>query len=268
MSVREIPETVAAGSAAAVYADIRRVFGVPFVPLVYRVLATQPRRLEAIWAELGPNLGSDDAQCAARTLNPPPAPGVAVQPVQHDGVTLDIDAAVATLQAFRHTNSLNIIGLAALLQGVEAAEPRGRTPSALRANESTLPMVDLQALPDSTLALLEEMSAAIVGTEQPIVIPSLLRCFAHDERLLTILWEAIRECVESPEFANRASAIEAKARTIATELPYRTTRLEHQETRQLVERFVGTISAMIVVGDLLEAVILDLASRRDSRELG
>lgn len=261
--VREIPEAAATGTVAAVYADIRRVLGVPFVALVYRVLACEPDRLEAIWADLGPNLGSDVAGRAAKRLVATPLSGIAVQLRGEDGVDLDAAAAMATLGAFRHTNTLNVIGLSALLEGVSAPRAPGPAPSTWRRDQTTLPMADLVALPRSTIALLEEMSAPIAGSERPIVIPSLFRHFAHDERLLALIWATIRPRVEGADFSNATAAIHGEARTIASSLPYRVARVEDEETRALVARFIGTISAMIVVGGLMEVAISGLKGRRD-----
>ena len=95
--VKEIPEATATGVVAALYADIRRVLGVPLVALVFRVLACEPARLEAIWADLGPNLGSDVvARAASRVVDKRPARG-AVRRGAHR-LNLDSAVAVATLR--------------------------------------------------------------------------------------------------------------------------------------------------------------------------
>ena len=252
--VEEIPEATATAPVAAVYADIRRVLGVPFVALVFRVLACEPDRLEAIWADLGPNLGSDFAsQAASRLVVKPPA-GLGVRR-SADGVTLDTVAAAATLRTYRHTNTLNAIGLAALLDGVEGPLAPGPAGSARRTGETILPMADLAALPRCTIALLEEMSAPIAGQERPIVIPSLFRHFAQDQRLLEFIWTTIRPYIEDSHFSGATAMIGQEARRIASALPYRVRRIEDIESRRIAQRFSRTIPAMIVVGGLVELAI-------------
>ncbi len=260
--VGEIPEAAAAGTVAAVYADIRRVLGVSFVPLVYRVLACESDRLEGIWADVAPNLGDEITVRAAGKLGATPASSAAGRPPESDLSDARTAAAVATIGAYRRSNALNLIGLSALGDGISAPRASAPVPSARPRSRSILPMADLAVLPRSTIALLEEMSAPIAGAERPIVIPSLFRHFAHDERLLADIWTAIRPQVATPDFANATSAIRVEARAIASSLPYRIARVENENTRRIVERFIATISAMIVAGGLLEAAISH-PTRRD-----
>jgi hypothetical protein len=252
--IGEIPESSATGSVADVYADIRRVLGVPFVALIYRVLASEPDRLESIWSDLGPNLASEVARGAARTLAaPPPRPIVAGR--APDGLALDVVAAVATLEAFRHGNALGAIGLSALLQGVDGPRAPNRGPSAPRPFSNLLPMADLASLPGTTLDLLERMSAPVAGPERPIVIPSLFRYFAHDRRVLEFVWETIQPVVEDPAFFGATAAIRTAAGMAASSLPYRVRAAEDPETRRIADRFVTTIPAMIIVSRLIEDAI-------------
>ena len=253
--VEEVPEAIATGAVAAVYADIRRVLGVPFVALVFRVLASEPGRLEAIWADLGPNLGSDVAARAAKRLVVQPPANLGLRRGGH-GPNLDSAAAVATLRAYHHTNALNLIGLAALLDGVEGPRAPGHAPSAQRPEETILPMADLSALPRRTVALLEEMSAPIAGPERPIVIPSLFRHFAHDHPDLEFIWTTIRAQVEAPDFSEGTAVTVRRARRLASSLPFRVRRVEDPESRRIAERFTRTIAAMLVVGSLVELALV------------
>lgn len=51
-TVRPIEESEATGKAAEVFADIKATKGIDFVPLFWRVLATQPDHLELVWSRL------------------------------------------------------------------------------------------------------------------------------------------------------------------------------------------------------------------------
>ena len=252
----EVAEAEAAGSVAAVYADIRRVLGVPLVALVYRVLASRPGRVEAIWAELAPNLGSEVVRHGAPALGSHGDRAVAsLRLPSAEGAARDRAAAAATLRAFRHTNSVNVIGLTALREGVAGPTARVPAPSAPAVVREVLPMADLEALPASTVRLLERMSEPIAGGERPLVIPSLFRYFAHDERLLTLIWGVLEPFVGGRGFAAATAAVRAEAGKLATVLPHRVTRVDDTETRAVVERFLRTIPAMIVTGSLIEALL-------------
>lgn len=251
----EIAEQAATGSVAATYADIRRVTGVPFVVFVYRVLATRPGRLEAVWAELAPNLASAEGRAARAELEAPPTPaGLAgIPPLPHAAVAaacLEPAAVAATLAGFRRTNAANVVGLWALLDGVAGREPAPPGPAAGAASTLPpgLPLADLAALPPTTVALLEEMSVPVAGGEAPVLVPSLFRCFAHDEALLRELWSALRPALADPSFVPAVGALAARGRALAQLLPYRVSLLDDEEARSVTGRFLRAIPAMLLVG--------------------
>lgn len=51
-TVRPVSESEAVGKVADVYADIKRVKGIDFIPNFWRVLATNPDHLETVWTRL------------------------------------------------------------------------------------------------------------------------------------------------------------------------------------------------------------------------
>ena len=51
-TVRPVPEEEATGKVAEMYADIKATKGIESVPLLWRVLATNPDNLELIWTRL------------------------------------------------------------------------------------------------------------------------------------------------------------------------------------------------------------------------
>lgn len=254
----EIPEGAATGSVAATYAEIRRVTGVPFVVFVYRVLATQPGRLERSWAELAPNLASAEGRAARAELEAaaPPAAAGPLRPLPAGAVAaagVDLAAVTATLAGFRRANAANSVGLWALLDGVagRAPAPPGPVPAADPLPPG-LPLADLAALPPATVAVLEEMSAPVAGDEPPLLVPSMFRTFAHDEALLRALATALRPALESPAFRPAVEALAARGRELAQSLPHPVTRLDDAEARRVVERFLRAIPAMLLTGSLIE----------------
>ncbi len=265
--LHEIAEGAATGSTAATYADIRRVTGVPFVVFIYRVLATQPGRLERVWADIGPNLGSAAGRAAmaevvraadrgaaglAGVVVPLPAAALAA-------CDLDGAAVAATLEGFRRANSANVVALWALLDGVAGdPAPAGPAPAAADMAPDGLPMADLALLPAETLALLEEMSRPVAGDALPILIPSLWRTFAHDAALLALLWSALRPALESESLPPAVAALSAHGRGLAQGLPFRVRRLDDEAARSVVERFLRAIPSMLVTGALLQTVLAEL----------
>jgi hypothetical protein len=254
----EISEAAAPGTVAAAYADIRRVTGVPFVVFIYRVLAAEPGRLEQAWGDLAPNLASAEGLTARAEIEAARLPAAAgsVSPLPKpvlDAAGLDPAAVAATLAGFRQANSANIVGLWALLDGVEgrAPAPPGPAQAAAAMVAPGMPMADLATLPAATVALLEEMSAAVAGAERPLLVPSLFRTFAHDHALLEALWQELRPVLEGPEFAGAVAGVAARGRVLAQSLPYPVRPLADPAIRDVITRFLRAIPSMLLTGQLL-----------------
>ena len=245
----EVSEEDAGGRIADLYDDIRRVTGVDSVALVYRALAAIPGALETVWSDLASNLADRDVRAAAaRIVGADPASVAQLDPGL---VSVPPRDAAATLAGFARINRLNLVGLNALFEGVPGRPPTIPARSARDIVPAGLPMADLGSLPENTRALLEAMSAPVAGEELPVVIPSLYRFFAHDERLLRVLWAALQPVVVGPAFGQRVAAIGRDAAPLARTLPYSVRQMGPGEGREVIERFLGTIPSMIVVGDLL-----------------
>jgi hypothetical protein len=248
----EVPEAEADGEVASLYDDIRRVAGVSTVPLVYRALAVEPAVLEAIWTDLAPNLADAEVRERAAALGhsgPRPADPTPV------ALPLDREQVATTLAIFDRVNTLNAVGLTALLGGVDGLVYAERPAGAADPLAGGLPMADLTRLGDETLALLERMSRPVTGGGDPVVVPSLYRYFAHEHASLEMLWDALQPVVEGRTFAPAAAGVRADAGAIATSLPYRIRRLDSEPARSIVERFLVTIPAMIVVTALIRSAL-------------
>jgi hypothetical protein len=114
--------------------------------------------------------------------------------------------------------------------------------------EEILPLADLRTLSAATRLLLDEMSEPLVGGEEPRIVPSLLRHFAHEPALLALLWTAIRPATGGIE--ERAAAVRQRARVQARELPYPAPPAD-TATQAVCGRFARAMSAMLVTGELL-----------------
>jgi hypothetical protein len=257
----EVSEAAATGSVAAAYDDIRRVLGLPIVNLIYRHLATRPGRLEETWAALRPSLTSSAAEVAAAELvsgavlpDVDPIPGRALAAAGLAGHEAAL--ARATLDAYARANSRNLLGMVALLEGCRGTGG-GAHAAGSASSEPILPMADLASLSPAAVALLEEMSLALVGDAEPTIVPSLLRHFAHDPRLLALLWTAARPAVEGGRVSARARLVARRACILARGLPYPVAPLVEDEGRAIARRFTDAMSTMLVLGEVLRAALAE-----------
>lgn len=247
--LREIPERAARGRVAELYTDIRTVLGLPIVNLVYRHLAVDEDRLASVWAALRPNLASQAAAEAAEELFRSAAPP-RVLPIP--AIALDEALAAATFDAYARGNSRNLLGMHALLDGCPGTDDR-RSASPPPAPRAILPMAELERLPASTRALLEETAALLVGTEKPVLVPSLLRHFANDARVLVAVRDTLR--VQADELGSRGRAVAAQARRLAAGLPAAVEPLADDELRQVASRFVAATSSLLVAGETIRSAL-------------
>jgi hypothetical protein len=253
-----VSEQAARGTIADVYADIRRVLGVPMVVFVYRALAASPGRLERVWTALSPNFASDAMQRNAASLDPCVRGTVKPLPqAMLSGSGIDPIRLAGTLDAFDRANRLNLIGLEALLAGTPGDATADRRKALPMAPPEMLPMADVASLPPDTVALLQTMGTSIAGSERPILIPSLFRYFAHDRVLLEAIWERIGPLVADERFFQPASEVTGRARVFMQRLPYPVPRAQDSNTRTITSRFACTIPRMIVVTELLRLALRD-----------
>jgi hypothetical protein len=252
----EVSEQAARGSVASAYVDIRRVLGVQTVMLVYRVLAVEQGRLERVWGAIAPNLAVAATQRGARVLDPPEIGSV--EPVPPETIAMagiDPTRLTATLDCFDRANRLNLIGLTALLTGSPGnpeADPRPASPTV---PSELLRMADLGSIPRIRLTLLQEMSAPIAGPEEPLVIPSLFRYFAHDDRLLQQMWRSIAPVITKDRFQDAVATISRHASDLGAQMPHPVPRLDDPRAVRIVTRFVTTIPGMIVTTRLLRLAL-------------
>ena len=130
-----LPESEASGAAAALYADIRGVTGVPVVNLIWRRLAFFPGALEWAWAAVRPLYAGGLADAAAaRILAETPLPDLPPWPdplLPAAGLSgADRTAVIRMLASYDRGNRLNLAALGALLQALEGAPADGPPPAA------------------------------------------------------------------------------------------------------------------------------------------
>ena len=226
----ELQERDATGAIAAIYAEIRRLWAVPYVSSLQRHLATRPGWLEWTWAALRPAFASGRAQVAARLA----AEGLVVPrlaPMSRDalavwGVDPAGEAAIrAACASFVRVSPINLV-LSGLLRRILSGDrpagpavggPDWTPPPALG---PLPPLVDPAALPPSPQALLGSLGTTVGG--EPFV-PGLYRMVASWPGYLahaaTVLRPLLDDGATRTACRRLLDAVDAEVPAIFTALP-------------------------------------------------
>lgn len=226
----ELQERDATGAIAGIYAEIRRLWAVPYVSSLQRHLATRPGWLEWTWAVLRPAFTSGRAQVAARLA----AEGLVVPrlaPMSRDalrvwGVDPVGEAAIrAACASFVRVSPINLV-LSGLLRRILSGDrPAGPTSGAPDWTPPPPlgplpPLVDPGALPPPQQALLGSLGTAVGG--EPFV-PGLYRMLASWPGYLAHAATVLRPLLD--DGATRAAcqrllaAVDAEVPAVFTVLP-------------------------------------------------
>jgi hypothetical protein len=226
----ELREADARGAVAAIYAEIRRLWAVPYVSSLQRHLATRPGWLEWAWAALAPAFASGRAQEAAwRATAGVTGPRLAAIPraaLRAWGVDAAGEAAVrAACASFVRVSPVNLVFaglLRRLLNGDRpaaggAGPPAWTPPPAL----GPLPaMADPAALGAPERGLLASLATEMDG--EPFV-PGLYRMIATWPGLLAHVATVLRPHLDDPATAAACqrvlAAVEAEVPGVFAALP-------------------------------------------------
>jgi len=194
--VAAITEAEARGETAALFADIRAVYGVSVVNLVWRHLATIPGALPHVWGALRPmyvdGTIARDAAVLRAGLDVPAAPAVPGFVLAAAGLD---DAAMAgvraVMAAYDRTNAMALLALSAARarlagQGGPAWVPDG-VPPAPEAAIALPPLLDLAAMAPATADLVRALNRMGSDRADP-VLASMWRNLAHWPAFLSIAW--------------------------------------------------------------------------------
>ncbi len=199
----ELPEPDARGEIARIYAEIRRLWAVPYVSSLQRHLATRPGWLEWAWATLAPAFTAGHAQTAARRaadgLVVPRLPAIPREALAAWGLdTAAQDAMRAACASFVRVAPINLMFAGLLrrvlsgdrLSGHRAPDASWTPPPAL----GPLPaLVDPATLPAAPRALLASLGTA-VGDER--FVPGLYRMIAAWPGLLAHVATVLRPLLD------------------------------------------------------------------------
>ena len=263
MNLPELAEGDAAGEQAAIYAEIRRLGGVPMVALIFRHLATLPGALEWMWAALGPAWRSGELQETAwRIARAAPItplatmrrPALAALGV--DARALDeIHIVLAAYNRANPQNMLTVLCVLRLLQGHSARRAAAlQSWSPPPAPGPLVPMGNIAALPAGVTALLD-LVAAPGEPGSPRVVQSLYRHFTHRPAFLALAVTLVRQQLDDGlidagvEWVHAAMSRAVDEIVAGIDAP----KAPHPGIAPVCARFgTSVIPQMIVVGQLLE----------------
>lgn len=261
----ELAERDATGDKAAIYAEIRRLGGVPRVALIFRHLATLPGGLEWAWEAIGPAWRQGALQEAAWRLARE-APLEPIAPIPREALAaLGVDAAGeeeirVVLTAYNRANPENLLSVSCLLrmlEGAVAAAFASRPWTPPPAPGPLPPMIDVAAMPPPVANLLALVAAPDV-TGGPRVIPSLYRHFGHRPAFLALAVALLLPRQRDGSVDRAAAAIRAAMDGAADELvrSLSAPAAPDSRIRPVLARFgADVIPRMIVAGSLLEGAL-------------
>lgn len=214
--VPAIPEAEATGEVAEIFADIRAVFGVGVVNLVWRHLAVFPGGLQWAWGSLRPLYVAGHMPAAAARLRArlvlPALPEIPREALQCAGVSeADLAQIHAVLAAYDRTNPMALVALTLLQESVKPGFAPGAPPAleSVPAAEAVPlpPLPDLADLPPATAALVLRLNA--IGVGEATILASMYRHLGPWPGYLALAWAMLAPL--------DARAIIAQARAAARE---------------------------------------------------
>lgn len=262
----ELSEREATGEHAAIYAELRRLGGVPMVALIFRHLATIPGGLEWAWNALQGAWSDGRLQETAwRIAHRAPLDPLPIIP-REVLAALDVDAAGleeirTVLRAYNRANPENLLSVLCLMRMPSSGPAAGLVDavgwSPPPAPGPLSPMIDLATAPPEVTALLD-LVATPGDAGGPRLVQSLYRHFGHRPRFLALVVTLLLPRVRNDSIATSANSIRYLMDAAAVDLAasMKAPAPPDPGIRAALERFGGSvIPQMIVVGLLLERAL-------------
>ena len=167
----ELSEDAATGEIAGIYAEIRRLWAVPYVSSLQRHLATKPGWLEWSWAALSPAFLSGQAQSAGwRVAADLPLPTMApIEPWNFGLETDDLRQVAQVCAGFVRVAPVNLMFSGLLRRLLKGERPTGSgAPAEIWQPPALLPplpaLVDIAALDKAAQKVLLQLGTDVDGT--------------------------------------------------------------------------------------------------------
>lgn len=197
--VPAIAETSATGETAALFADIRKVYGVSVVNLIWRHLATIDGALAHVWGAVRPLYADGtiarEAESLRGELSVPAAPEVPRCVLEAAGLGVEArDGIARVMAAYDRTNAMALLALSAARARMAG---RGGVPRQHRheppppaASLELPPLLDLAAMAPDTSALVTALNRMGSDRTAP-VLASMWRNLAHWPPFLALAWPVL-----------------------------------------------------------------------------
>ena len=265
----ELAERDAAGEIAGIYAEIRRLWAVPYVSSLQRHLASRPGWLEWVWAALHPVFADGRAQTAAwqavALVDVPRLAPIARDALRVWGVDAAGEATIrAVCESFVRVSPVNLV-LSGLLRRLLDGERPHAAPGGGAAWMPPPALPPLPALADvGALSPPERGVLLSLGTQvgaEPFV-PGLYRMLAGWPAFLAHLATALRPLMEDPAthaaYARVNAAIDARIPALFAELPAVPSAPPADDVpgvRAALDAYRRTSPEMVVVGRVIERAL-------------
>jgi hypothetical protein len=266
-----ISESEATGSVAEIYADIRRVYRVGVVNLIWRHLATIPGGLPWVWSTIRPLYvnGSVSWEAAAlrAALSLPELPSWPTAALISAGLQDEDIAGIRTvLAAYDRTNAMALIAVLAVQLPLARVSPSGdevvRASISVPAEpERELPLPPLLALTDMSTSTAELVLAInrLGAIHREPILASMYRHLAHWPAYLALVWTMLAPLGFDQRLDRAIEDAIAQARAgaqcLAAQLPTPMPAIRPITARRVeraIDRFTGdAIAKMVVICSLL-----------------
>jgi Halocarboxylic acid dehydrogenase DehI len=269
--VPAVTEAGATGEIADIFADIRHVYQVGVVNLIWRHLATFPGALPWVWQSVRPVYVDDTIRREAAALRAsialpdlPVFPAAALAAVGLSG--RDVEQIRAVLAAYDRTNAMALIALSAVdcKMACTSGEhdsvvgERTETPASSQAKLILPSLLSLAEMSPETAELVVTINRLGAQGDAPI-LASMYRHLAHWPPYLALAWTMLAPLDADDRLDDAISDALVKARAsgrrVATRLPTPSATLAHAaraDVSHALDCFTGDLIAkMVVIGALL-----------------
>jgi hypothetical protein len=271
--VPAITESAATGEIAEIFADIRQVYRVGVVNLIWRHLATFPQALPWVWQSVRPLYVDGTIEREAAVLRAsiavPEFPAFPASVIAAAGLgEHDLNQIRTILAAYDRTNAMALIALSAVGCKIAGMPVDGDGAGAI-ASGSELPFApppELRLPPLLSLSELLPATAELVLTMNRIgakrddaILASMYRHLAHWPAYLALAWTMLAPLAAGTRLdgliAHAIAQARASARRMIGRLPPPPSALApavRADVSRALDRFTGdVIPKMVVIGALL-----------------
>ena len=189
--VTALPEKMATGPTAAIFAEIRKVMQIPLLTSIWRTLVSIDRGLPTVWAATKPIYLSGQPDAALGRLSrtdifPVPAPLGADQLADAGIGAEELRAARGIIDAYTRSNSLNMMALSGLVLSPVGSSPVDSVPPAAPVLPNPPELLEKSEIAPDVWMRLERVNRLGAGANSRS-LATLWRHLAHYPGLLQLI---------------------------------------------------------------------------------